>query len=159
VDRTNTWVGCKILTAVVMKSSIFWCIMVCRPLKVNRRFGGTYHNDPAWSKLLLVLCFLPFSRWFLARLTLQPFETSSEFQQSMWCYKLGYLSQCSSGLWAGWPHFESWQGREIFLLSIMSGSPLGLTQLHIQLVLGLKWPGCWAQHSPPSLQLHGMVLN
>jgi hypothetical protein len=30
-----------VLTTVVMKSSIFWDIMSCSPLKVNRRFGGT----------------------------------------------------------------------------------------------------------------------
>jgi hypothetical protein len=28
---------------VVMKSTIFWDIMPCSPLKVNRRFGGIYH--------------------------------------------------------------------------------------------------------------------
>jgi hypothetical protein len=27
---------------MVMKSSIFWDIPPCRPLKVNRRFGGTF---------------------------------------------------------------------------------------------------------------------
>jgi hypothetical protein len=32
----------KIVTAVVMKSSIFWDITSCSPVKVNRRFGGTY---------------------------------------------------------------------------------------------------------------------
>jgi hypothetical protein len=31
------------VTAVVMKSTIFWDIMPCSPLSVNRRFGGTYH--------------------------------------------------------------------------------------------------------------------
>jgi hypothetical protein len=33
--------GFEILTAVVM-SSIFWDITPCSPLKVSRRFGGTY---------------------------------------------------------------------------------------------------------------------
>jgi hypothetical protein len=32
--------GFEILTAVVMRSSIFWDIMPCCPLKANRRFGG-----------------------------------------------------------------------------------------------------------------------
>jgi hypothetical protein len=32
----------EVLTAVVMKSAIFWEIMLCSPLKVNRSFGGTY---------------------------------------------------------------------------------------------------------------------
>jgi hypothetical protein len=34
--------GFEVLTAVVMKSSIFWDIKPCSPLKFNRRFGGTY---------------------------------------------------------------------------------------------------------------------
>jgi hypothetical protein len=46
------YIGFEIPTAVVMKSSIFWDITPRSPLKVNRRFGGTY-------PLL--------SRWFLAR--------------------------------------------------------------------------------------------
>jgi hypothetical protein len=31
----------EVLTAAVTKSSIFWDITPCSPLKVNRRFGGT----------------------------------------------------------------------------------------------------------------------
>jgi hypothetical protein len=33
----------EVLTAVVMKSSVFWDITRCSPLKVNVRFGGTCH--------------------------------------------------------------------------------------------------------------------
>jgi hypothetical protein len=33
--------GFEVLTSVVMRSSIFWDITPCGPLKVNRRFGGT----------------------------------------------------------------------------------------------------------------------
>jgi hypothetical protein len=32
--------GSEVLTAVVMKSTIFWDIMLCSPLRVNQRFGG-----------------------------------------------------------------------------------------------------------------------
>jgi hypothetical protein len=32
----------EVLTAVVMKSTIFWDITVCSPLSVNRRFGVIY---------------------------------------------------------------------------------------------------------------------
>jgi hypothetical protein len=32
----------EVLTAVVMKSTIFWDITQCSPLRVKRRFGGTY---------------------------------------------------------------------------------------------------------------------
>jgi hypothetical protein len=35
-------VGFEVLTAVVMKSSIFCDITPCSPFIVNRRFGGTY---------------------------------------------------------------------------------------------------------------------
>jgi hypothetical protein len=34
-------VGSEVLTAVVMKSPIFWDKPPCSPLKVHRRFGGT----------------------------------------------------------------------------------------------------------------------
>jgi hypothetical protein len=35
-------VGFEVPTAVVMKSSIYWDVTPCSPLKVNRRFGETY---------------------------------------------------------------------------------------------------------------------
>jgi hypothetical protein len=35
-------VGSEVLTAVVMKSTIFWDITLCSPLSANLRFGGTY---------------------------------------------------------------------------------------------------------------------
>jgi hypothetical protein len=35
-------VGFEVLTAVVMKNTIFWDITPCSPLKVNQHFGGTY---------------------------------------------------------------------------------------------------------------------
>jgi hypothetical protein len=38
----NISVGFEILTAVVMKSTIFWDITPCSLLQVNRRSGGTY---------------------------------------------------------------------------------------------------------------------
>jgi hypothetical protein len=35
--------GFELLTAMVTKSSIFWDITSCSPLKANGRFGGTCH--------------------------------------------------------------------------------------------------------------------
>jgi hypothetical protein len=35
------YVGFEVLTAVDVKSKIFWDITPCSPLKVNRRFGRT----------------------------------------------------------------------------------------------------------------------
>jgi hypothetical protein len=42
---TYNYVGFGILTAVAMQSSVFWDITPCNPLKLNRRFGITYHLD------------------------------------------------------------------------------------------------------------------
>jgi hypothetical protein len=43
-------VGFEVLTAVVMKSSIVWDVTQFSPLKVNRRFGGTYRPPSSASK-------------------------------------------------------------------------------------------------------------
>jgi hypothetical protein len=48
----------EVLTAVVMKSTIFWNITPCSPVSVNHRFGGTY-------------CHL-LARWFLSELNFRP---------------------------------------------------------------------------------------
>jgi hypothetical protein len=41
VMQHSSYVGFEVITAVVMKSSIFCDIMLCSSLKVNRRFGAT----------------------------------------------------------------------------------------------------------------------
>jgi hypothetical protein len=58
----NKWnLEFEVLTAIVMKSSLFWDIMPCYPLKFNRRFGRTCRHhlrgrrinqsrEPAWSR-------------------------------------------------------------------------------------------------------------
>jgi hypothetical protein len=63
-----------------------WDITPCSPLKVNRRFGGTYRLH------LQGRCHL-ISRWFLARLILRPCRwrrcssvTSVHFQRATWRY-------------------------------------------------------------------------
>jgi hypothetical protein len=38
-------IGCEVLTAVVIKSTIFWDITPCSLLKHNRHFGETYLLD------------------------------------------------------------------------------------------------------------------
>jgi hypothetical protein len=37
--------GFEVLTAVVMKSTVFWDIMPCSPLRVNRRFDPEDGGD------------------------------------------------------------------------------------------------------------------
>jgi hypothetical protein len=44
----------EVITAVVMKSTIFWDITPYSPLKVNRRFGGTCRLQPP--AVMLVSC-------------------------------------------------------------------------------------------------------
>jgi hypothetical protein len=51
--------GFEVLTAVVMKSSVFWDITPCSPLKVNQRFRGTccfHHRREAGSKQNSTCC-------------------------------------------------------------------------------------------------------
>jgi hypothetical protein len=65
-----------------------------------------------------------------------------------------FWSLYSSGLWVGWPGFNSQQGK-IFLFSTVSRPTLGPTHPPIQWVLGalslgVKQQGLEAEHSPPS---------
>jgi hypothetical protein len=41
LHNEHLYKGSEVLTAVVMKSSIFWDVTPCSLLEVNRRFGGT----------------------------------------------------------------------------------------------------------------------
>jgi hypothetical protein len=70
------YVGFEVLTVVVMKGTIFWDIMLCSALKVNRRFGGTYCLDLQGRRISRArnqkqssTCHL-LSHWFLAWLIL-----------------------------------------------------------------------------------------
>jgi hypothetical protein len=51
------YVESEVLTAVVMKSSIFWDITPCSPVKVNPRFGGKYFHLQDRRISLLATCF------------------------------------------------------------------------------------------------------
>jgi hypothetical protein len=42
MKQKSLYAGFEVLTAVVMKSTIFWDIMPCSLLKANRHFGGTH---------------------------------------------------------------------------------------------------------------------
>jgi hypothetical protein len=57
--RLHTIIGFEVLAAVVTKSNILWDITPCSPLKINRRFRGTF-------------CLI--SRLFLPRLILRPWR-------------------------------------------------------------------------------------
>jgi hypothetical protein len=86
---------------VVMKSVVFWDIMPCSPLKVSRRFGGTYHlylqsqrinqaknqRQCRWQAELLLppdytlfYCSAYSSTWKLE--VICSFETSADFQRT-----------------------------------------------------------------------------
>jgi hypothetical protein len=91
------FVGFEVLTAVVMKSYIFWDIMLCSPLKVNRRYGGTCHLHHQGRRMSQAkhqregLCFLPTFRLvyclaYSSTLKMEPTcssETSIDFQRSI----------------------------------------------------------------------------
>jgi hypothetical protein len=51
--RGHIYVAHEVLTAVVKKSSIFWDITPCSPLKAKWRFGGTYGLHLARLKMKL----------------------------------------------------------------------------------------------------------
>jgi hypothetical protein len=71
VPNTSCW------TCLELKSTIFWGITLYNPLKVNRRFGGTYRLHLQGRKISrgknqpISACHL-LSRWCLARLILRP---------------------------------------------------------------------------------------
>jgi hypothetical protein len=71
--ETMSVLGFEVLTAVVMKNSIFRDITPCSPLKVNRRFGET-------CLIHLVSC-LAYSSSMKMKET-YPSETSVDFQQN-----------------------------------------------------------------------------
>jgi hypothetical protein len=62
----------EVLTAVFMKSSIYWDIMTCSPLK------STHVSEEYVTSIFRVekaeLCLPPASRWFLAWLILRPWR-------------------------------------------------------------------------------------
>jgi hypothetical protein len=61
VADSRDHVGFEVLTAVVMKSTIFWDITPCSPLKVNRRFEALFATC-FHTGLLLCLFFEPEDR-------------------------------------------------------------------------------------------------
>jgi hypothetical protein len=85
--RRQILVGSEILTAVVMKSSIFWDIMLCSPLKISLHFGATrspIFRIDEWAKqdasMKQVTC-RAYS-WILKMEVVCSSETSVDFQRS-----------------------------------------------------------------------------
>jgi hypothetical protein len=50
-EKTNTFLGFEVFTAVIMNSSVFLDITPCSPLTVNRRFGAIYRHHLQGRKL------------------------------------------------------------------------------------------------------------
>jgi hypothetical protein len=91
--ETYDYVGFEVLTVVVVKSTIFWVIALCTPLKVNRRFGGTYRLHLQGGRIsqarnhlcfppafILVSCFAYFSTLKMEATCAS--ETSVDFQRT-----------------------------------------------------------------------------
>jgi hypothetical protein len=43
--------GFEVLTAVALKTSVFWYIRICRPVKINQHFRGIYHLPECGSNI------------------------------------------------------------------------------------------------------------
>jgi hypothetical protein len=90
-ENRNFIVVFEVLTAVVMKSTIFWDIKPCSPLRANRRLGET-SPPSSWSKhklskkpaFTLISCLAYF--WTLKTEAICSSETSVDSQQTTWCY-------------------------------------------------------------------------
>jgi hypothetical protein len=85
--------GFEVLTAVVMKSIIFWDITPCSAFKVNRRFGGTYRlhlqgrkisgaRNRRESRWKAELCFPPVYFSIMKMEATLSSETSADFQRT-----------------------------------------------------------------------------
>jgi hypothetical protein len=76
----------EVLTAVVMKSTIFWDITPCSPLSVNRRFGGTYrlHLHGRKNKLSKKPARKQMANWFLAQCIFFTLKMEAIFYSETW---------------------------------------------------------------------------
>jgi hypothetical protein len=94
-SSANRWnlVVFELLTVVVMKSTVFWDIMPCSPLKVNQRFRGAYHLHLQGRRIsrarnqwqaLLVSC-VAYSSTLKMEVICFP-KTSVDFQWTTWHY-------------------------------------------------------------------------
>jgi hypothetical protein len=69
----SMYVGFGVLTAVVMKSSIFWDTTPRSPFKANRSFGGIFRLHFQGRRISL-LCLILASHWFLPWIILRPWR-------------------------------------------------------------------------------------
>jgi hypothetical protein len=58
--------GYEVLTAVVMKSTIFWEVTWCSLLEIIRRFGGTYRLHLQGRVRRIITAWHLLSLWYLA---------------------------------------------------------------------------------------------
>jgi hypothetical protein len=87
MEKVISYIEFEVLTAVVMKSTIFWYITPCSPLKANRRFGRTYCLQVASRAVLsfppafaLVSCSA--YSWTLKMEAICSYQTSVGFQRT-----------------------------------------------------------------------------
>jgi hypothetical protein len=114
-------VGFDVLTAVVMKSSIFWDITPCSSLKDNRHFGGTYRlhlHGRRKSRASLALLDSYFQAGFLIGLLFDPEDGGDMFLRNVDWLSMGY-SNC--------------QSMELYIYVVFWSSALNCLKLHIHL--------------------------
>jgi hypothetical protein len=74
----------EVLTLMVMKSSVLWDISPCRPLKINRSFGGTFRlhlqcrriSQAKLATCLMLVCCLSYP-------SIQKMEAACSFETSL----------------------------------------------------------------------------
>jgi hypothetical protein len=81
-------------TDTLLKSSVFWDVTPCSPLKVNHRFGRICRLQPRGRRVIQTISLLPASPRFIASLILLPWR----WRCDMFLWKVGWLSTLESKL-------------------------------------------------------------
>jgi hypothetical protein len=97
----NTCVRFGVLRAVVMKSTIFWDITPCSPLKVNRRLGGSNNKPskkPAWKQVASL------HTGFLLGLVFHPEDGGDMFLRNVGWFLTGNTALYPRRYYSSWPN-------------------------------------------------------
>jgi REP element-mobilizing transposase RayT len=92
-DKLSQHVGFKVLTAVVMKNSVFWFIMPYSPLEVDRHFGVSSRHHRQGRRMLAICLTLVSCMDYSSTLKMEATCSSAssvDFQQTKW----RYISKC-----------------------------------------------------------------
>jgi hypothetical protein len=112
-------VGLEVLTAVAMKNSVFWDITLCRLLKGNRRFRGTF-------RLILQGRRISHARNQDEKQVASRMSPQSSGSKKDYSSTLKMEAICSSGTSVNFNRLHSVVSRNIELFNIVPGQPLNV---------------------------------